>query len=222
VEVSILIGTWGKQHWADLAQQRALPSAQREPAEVLIEHVPDGCRHEVRNGLAEKASKEWLVFLDADDELRQGYVAGFEHALAQATVNGRRYLLSPSVSYSVPGGPIKQPKTLPKTDDLLLTGNCIVLGSGVQRDLFLEVGGFLDWNCRTGNEFDDWDLWIRCVKAGAKIVQAHRAVYVAWLENTSEHRKAQAYTKLRWQYEIGMTHDPEYYDGEWRRRYMRR
>ena len=55
-----------------------------------------------------------------------------------------------------------------------------MVGTLVSRDLFLEVGGFEDYP----HGFEDWSLWAKCWKAGAKIIQVRRAVYIAHVDPT--------------------------------------
>ena len=52
--------------------------------------------------------------------------------------------------------------------------NECVIGTLVERDLFLKVGGFRDLP-----SLEDYDLWLRCVKAGAVIHHVPDAVYRA-------------------------------------------
>ena len=89
MEVSIIVGTFGPDHWIDLAMSRAIPSAQAQPAQVIHSHAATIA--EARNLGAARAETEWLVFLDADDELEAGYI----DALAAADGD----LRAPAVRY---------------------------------------------------------------------------------------------------------------------------
>lgn len=214
---TIIIATYGDSRWQELAESRALPSAQEQCCEVLIAHNPVGKRHTVRNGLAERATGDYLVFLDADDRLLPGYVEAMQRAFERESEDGGPpLLLTPAVSYTHPRHTKMAPGKLlkPRAPDLH-DGNYLVLGTAVPTDLFLGLGGFQDWNARTGNEWDDWELWIRCIKAGAEVVQVPDAVYVHMQEPESRHRTADRNTALRWQYEIGVVHFPEHYGPNW-------
>lgn len=199
---TIVIATHGDSYWEDMALKRALPSAQAQGCEVLVGHDPDGTRAEVRNALIEKASGEWIVTLDADDELAPGYVDAMEidpHISA---------LLVPQVQYVHRRR--EEPRFPPEMD--LRHGNWMVVGTAFPRALALEVGG---WRTFTGsgvlNQWDDWDLWIRCVKAGAKIVKMPDAVYVAHAAPGSP-QKVPARTRRFWLDEIRHANWPEEYD----------
>jgi cellulose synthase/poly-beta-1,6-N-acetylglucosamine synthase-like glycosyltransferase len=198
VSFAILIGTYGDQFWADLAQERAVASTDGQGAdEVLVRHVPDGKRHEVRNALAADAMSDWLCFLDADDHLAPGFIA----AMRRAAPTGVRALLNPAVGHW--NEPDNHACFAPKE---LHTGNYLIIGTLVQRELFLKIGGFWDWD-----GFEDWELWIRCRKAGAVVVQVPDAVYL--IDSTERSRDATASAKetSRWLREIRQYHWPEMY-----------
>jgi GT2 family glycosyltransferase len=185
VSVSILIATYGEQSWLQMAQNRALPSADSQGAyEVHQGHYPEATIAQARNRLAEDASGDWLIFLDADDELGPGYVTGMMRSAARKGVP-ERALLTPAVSYWYPGRRrANSPRFLPHCD--LSQGNYLVLGTMVQRDLFRQVGGFSDYP----HGYEDWSLWAKCWKAGAKVIQVRRAVYIAHVDPNSKHRVA--------------------------------
>lgn len=190
---SIVIATHGDDSWRELAWSRAWPSTLGQGAEVLIDHVPDATRAQVRNRLIAEASGDWIITLDADDELAPGYVTAMEEALQE------NCLLTPQVSYVRRGK--KEPAFFwPEVE--LKDGNWMVVGTAAPRDLMLAVGG---WRTFTGsgilNEWDDWDMWIRCVEAGASIVKVPEAIYVAHVRN-SPHYSVPRHTKQLWLKEI--------------------
>ena len=211
MKTTICIATHGDDAWRDLAYSHAYPSALDQGCEVLIEHDPDGHRHSVRNDLAERAMGEWLCFLDADDDLYPSYIAEMEYEMQFLDPVGR-YLLTPAVAYSKPGQEKHDPQLLPTKG--LEYGNCLILGTLIEREFFLELGGFRDWNARNGNQMDDWDLWLRALRAGAKIVQVPDAVYVARM-HPSPSRDESREVKLHWQWEIGRAHFPKLYRHGW-------
>ncbi len=191
---SIVIATHGEDRWSKLAERRALPSALAQEAhEVLVGHDYEGTRADVRNALSKKATGEWIITLDADDELDLGYV----EAMTEAAVESN--LLTPRVSY-VKNGRAGMARFMPEVD--LRAGNWMVVGTAVPRDLLLEVGG---WRTFTGsgvlNQWDDWDLWIRCVKAGAGIVKVPEAVYIAHVSDSPHYARTRQQTQA-WLSEI--------------------
>mgnify|MGYP002152130358 CR=1 FL=1 len=173
--VQILIGTFGADHWKNLAGSRPYPSAVQQ-ADTLIFHDPDGTVASVRNELARTAKADYLCFLDGDDELAPGYIDAMERALEQEP-DGSPLLLTPAVSY-VYRSRVEKPIFWPECS--LTTGNWMVIGTLVPRDLFWEVGGFEEWPI-----YEDWALWARCWSAGAIPVKVPAAIYKA-------HRKSRS------------------------------
>ena len=192
MNVSILIATYGEESWSQLALNRAFPSALDQGAhEIHTGHSPGTSISEARNALAEMAKGDWLCFLDADDELGGGYLAAMQQAYERRRRDdGTPPLLTPAVSY-VRNGRRQTPRFLTGHD--LSQNNYLVVGTLVQRDLFMQVGGFSDYP----HGFEDWSLWAKCWKAGAEVVQVKRAVYIAHWNPTSKHRLA--WRDRRWQ-----------------------
>ena len=162
---SIVVATFGHPRWSALARFRAIPSAKRQTtsAQLIVEHGE--ALHSARNDGASRAEGEWLIFLDADDELDRGYVAAML-AAAGPDVD----LIQPATKLAGSRHPpaLMEPKPL-------LTGNYLVIGTAVRASLFADVGGFEEWPM-----YEDWDLWLRCVQAGARIGAAPSAIYRWW------------------------------------------
>lgn len=211
MDVTIIIASHGDASWEELAKTRPLPSAMQQQSEVLIGHDPEGTRASVRNALAERATGDYLCFLDADDELKPGYVQAMQQAY-EMEETAEPLLLTPRVSYIVKGRP-RAPKFWPEVP--IWSGNWMVLGTLVSTDMFLALGGWREFSVSDWNEWDDWELWIRCQKAGARPVRVKRAVYIAHQEPTSRHRNLPHEHKVRWTYEIGRMHFPEHYPVGW-------
>lgn len=181
MNVSIVIATCGEPAWEELAWTRAFPSADRQGAlEVLVHHDPDADVETARNVAASQARGEWLCFLDADDELAPGYL----RQMRWADVCGLTpALLIPSVCYVHADGS-EEPPRVPNTHQPFTTLNHAVIGTLVPRALFERVGGF-----STGyGPWEDWHLWLKCLRAGAELVYAPRAVYRAHVHADSRHR----------------------------------
>lgn len=176
-----MIATYGGREWADLAYQRAVPSAEaNDPYSVCVVHEPEGTIASARNLGAQDASGDWLCFLDADDELDPLYIRAMQQA--NRIKPGDRNLYTPKVSY-VRRGRRERPRFWPTVP--LESGNWMVIGTVVHRSLFDEVGGFREWP----HGLEDWDLWSRIWRAGCQIVKVQRAVYVAhWNDNSKHHQ----------------------------------
>lgn len=120
----------------------------------------------VRNQAAAKGSAEWIIFLDADDELSPDYL--------RAMLEAEGDIRQPSTLGVHPDGHEDDyPVLIPPHPNGLLVGNHLVIGSMIRRSLFNSVGGF-----REGlPALEDWDLWIRCHLVGAIVGTAPDAIY---------------------------------------------
>lgn len=199
--ISIVITTYGEDHWRDLAWSRAWPSTQEQGAfEVIVHHAPKLSIGPARNQAAKGATGEWLCFLDADDELEHGYI----EAMTNAICDQRRpepALLQPAVRY-LRKGRMADPILIPFKD--LRTDNYLVIGTVLRRKLFEAAGGFNDYP----HGFEDWSLWAKCWKLGAQVYPVPMAIYNAHVNPRSQHRmmwrdrKTQVETHLRIQAEL--------------------
>lgn len=172
LDCTIVISTFGNFKWQLLAQERAIPSAKSFGLPVVYNHGET--LHDARNmGLA-SVTTEFVVFLDADDELVPGF---FEH---MAKVDGD--LRPPSINHvyervtfmpQVVGQKGVHKHTC--VGECLTEGNWLVVGTVARTELIQRVGGWKEW----GN-WEDWELWLRCWLAGATITPVPKAVYKAY------------------------------------------
>lgn len=107
---------------------------------------------------------DWLIFLDADDELHPEYIEQMLKVSENADV------IVPSVHRYYQAGPINTDQTPYQPRDLM-TGNYIVVSAMIRTSLFKKLGGFHDYET-----LEDWDLWLRAEEAGARFVQCPEAI----------------------------------------------
>ena len=193
MSVSVLIATYGSEEWRELAWSRAFPSAIDQTEDVSCFHDPEGTIASVRNEMALHAKGDWLCFLDADDELAPGYLDAMKRVLERED-GATSLLLTPAVQQirkgKESGPPFFFDRGIPLSED-----NWLVLGTLIHRDRFREVGGFSDYP----HGFEDWSLWAKCWRDGAKIVKVPDAVYRYHVNPQSKHR--QGWRDRRWQVE---------------------
>lgn len=197
--LTVVVATFGDESWVRLAQ-RAIASAQPQAPTV---HIHGESLHQARNDGLAMADTEWVVFLDADDELEPGYV--------EAMLQGTADLRAPAVSYVRPRHPPRTPG-FPKvaghqhdcTADCLTDGNWLVVGTAVRADMVRAVGGWHDWPC-----YEDWDLWLRCWQAGATVEAVAGAVYRAHVRFDSRNRAPDISIKNRVHHQIVAASFPE-------------
>jgi glycosyltransferase involved in cell wall biosynthesis len=138
----------------------ALPSAKIQNAdEIIILHDPNGTAASCRNQAIEKAGGEFIICVDADDELEPGYV--------EAMMRSQGDLRYPSV-LMIPGEGF--PIVLPRKH--LLLGNYMVIGTGFRKSLWEQVGGFTEHET-----WEDWFLFMQMTYVGAVPVLCKDAVY---------------------------------------------
>lgn len=160
--MTICVATFGDPKWRLLAEHRAAPNARLQGVPVVTVHGGDTIA-EARNVAARFVRTEWIVFLDADDELEPGYI----DALAAGTGD----LRAPAVRYVDHMSPTI-PDPLVFADRDISTINPCVIGTAIRRTMFDDVGGF--WEERA---WEDWSLFRRCWLAGATIEHIPAAVY---------------------------------------------
>lgn len=201
MNVAIVIATHGEQAWADLAWSRAYPSTVNQGAtEVIVEHYDNATLAQARNAAASKASAEWLCFLDADDELVPGYIGAFAAEPPEQVWIGNytmqlvpalpRFLMVPSVEYQHPDGRRDKPR-IPNQHRPFDEVSHAVIGTLVPKRLFDLVGGFQEHSV-----YEDWALWLACLRAGGALLYVPRAVYRAHVRpdgrNAIEERERRA------------------------------
>lgn len=162
--VSVVIATYGDVHvWASLAQRAARSALnQTYECEVLLQH--EDTLAEARNRGAGYATGDWLIFLDADDELDAFYV--------EAMLTGTKGLRQPATLGIVNGRADPEPVVIKPRGKTLLDGNHLVIGTMMPRADFLAVGGFRElW------AWEDWDLFIRLWLRGLRDEPIPEAIY---------------------------------------------
>jgi glycosyltransferase involved in cell wall biosynthesis len=173
VEVTVAVVTVGSDYWRDLGDGIALPSALQAGADrVLRIHRPGLTLAAARNAAVQQAETEWIVFLDADDELEPGYLEALDapDVLSDLRAPAVRWLPAP---WETPYPEVLPPPVVLDDRDIRTLNPCVI-GTAIRRELVAELGGFLEWPA-----WEDWCLFRRAVLAGATLEHVPRAVYRA-------------------------------------------
>ena len=190
--VDIVVATYGNfEIWSKLAE-RAIDSVDHQtvrPDAVYRSHGEDLAQ--ARNAGAKASEADWLIFLDADDELDPYYV--------ESMLAGPGDLRQPSTLGVVDGVEDDYPVLIPPKPNFMV-GNHLVIGSMVRREMFAAVGGF-----RNLPVLEDWDLWIRLRLQGAQLGECPRAIYRVHVRSDSRNQDvglhSQIYSQIQSEYQ---------------------
>lgn len=165
MDAAVVVATFGAPEWAERAQRAARSAELAAPAELVVYHGGSSVA-EARNTAARQTSAEWLVFLDADDELEPGYLA------ALAATGHTSGLLAPAVREVVDGIPGEARTLDDARRDIDHGWNPCVIGTAIRRATFDAAGGF--WPERA---WEDWSLFRRAWLLGEPVHHVPDAVY---------------------------------------------
>jgi GT2 family glycosyltransferase len=195
IDATIAVATFGDSSWADLAQARAIPSA--EALGVPVVHVHDETLHDARNAALDLVGTEWVVHLDADDELEPGYLDHMACGTADLRAPAVRYVRGPR--QHTPYVPKVAGHTHDCTGDCIASGagNWLVVGTMARTQLLRDIGGWRDWPM-----YEDFDLWMRALLTGATVEAIPSAVYRAFARPDSRNRGPSMVEKNRVHYAI--------------------
>jgi glycosyltransferase involved in cell wall biosynthesis len=204
VSVAVIIATYGDERWSDLAWSHAFDSVRDQDCTTIVNHSPDGTLASSRNYAAGQVDTDWLCFLDADDQLAPDYVETMMRVAPRLDPwvespfgPGRDSLLVPRIQY-MHGGRPQGPPAIPAWGRPLIEINCAVIGTLVPRRLFEAVGGF-----RELPMYEDWDVWLRCVLAGAVMIPVEETCYCATVSvgRNAKPEAIETYWKIRSEHE---------------------
>lgn len=177
MELTAVIGTFGHRQWMQTAR-RAIASAEALGLPVIHHHGFDLA--DARNKALAKVETEWVVHLDADDELEPGFVEAIEAGSAD--------LRAPSVRYvragreRAPWMPQVAGHTHTCEAECLRDGNWLVIGTVLRT----EIAQMIRW--RDWPVYEDWDFFQRCWLAGATVEGIPDAIYRAHVRPDSRNR----------------------------------
>jgi glycosyltransferase involved in cell wall biosynthesis len=179
--VAVIVATYGDKVFWDRLAERAMASVKaqtRQPEELIRYHSHGQSLSEARNTAAKMAWYcDWLVFLDADDELDPAYL---EH-LTRSRLDVDIWV--PFVQ-RVRQGVVGQPGILKAPGASLYERNHIPIGAMIRRTAFEAVGGFEDWPI-----YEDWHFLMKLEKAGARWAVIAPAIYRIYDRKNSRNKQ---------------------------------
>lgn len=197
----MVVGTFGESAWRDLAYSRAIPSV---PEGVPVVHRHANTLAQARNEGLALVDTEFVLFLDADDALADGYCEAMSQAPADVRVPMLRFIQGRRER-------LWQPRVFAHDHDCV--SECITSGAGnwcpagtvARTELVREVGGWREYPV-----FEDFDLWMRVLLTGATIELVRDAIYQAWARPDSRNRAPAQEFKNRIHNEIVTTNLAEW------------
>lgn len=200
-QATVVVATFGSQVWSRLALRRAIPSARTFGVPVIHEHC--STLAEARNAGLAKVETEWVIHLDADDELEPGYIEAMADGSADCRVPSVRYIFSRFRTDGEPIVPRVAGHDHECVGECLRYGNWCVVGSAVRAEMARSVGGWEEFGWS-----EDWAMWARCWKAGASFEAIPEAVYRAYKRPGSRNRQPRSKT-IDWHRQIEAAVWPE-------------
>lgn len=170
-DLTVIVGTYGTDEWRDMG---AATAAQHDAV-----HVHGKTLAAARNIGAQAATTEWLVFLDADDELSEGY--------CDAILAADGDLRAPALHLIYPDKVVVPDLA---SRDIERTNPCCI-GTAIRRGMFLAIGGFPELD-----GWEDWAVYLRAVRRGARLVHVPDAIYRATVRPGSRNQTVPDPSKL--------------------------
>jgi GT2 family glycosyltransferase len=191
--VDVIIGTYGSwEVWGVLAHRARLSVDNQTVLPNSVYEVHDQSLALARNNGALDSTADWLIFLDADDELDPHYI--------EEMLKGTGDIRWPSTIGFYENGQMDDFAVPHEPRSSLLVGNHMVIGSMVRREMFIDVAGF-----RELPVLEDWDLWIRLTLAGAQAVSCPNAIYRVHVHSDSRNQNidlhSRTYTEIQQRYQ---------------------
>lgn len=165
MNVGVVCATYGDLDVWKPRVLRAMSSVSLQTVHVPAVWVHGQNLAEARNGAIREIGTEWVIIVDADDELDPLYV---EKMIESPYADIRR---PNTIGVYADGSEDDAPCMIPVRD--IRVANYIVIGAMFRRDLFFDVGGFdPQFAC-----LEDWDLWLSMIERGASVIDVPEAVY---------------------------------------------
>lgn len=183
-DVTVVIPTCGSDEWR-LMGEAALNNVRRIGVRAKHIHLPNGTVSEARNAGLDSVTTEYVVFLDADDDLRGDYFIGI-NLTADVTATAIQYdaLIGPQVPrvwlHENQG---YKPHPGPCTGDCLVDGNYIHIGAFIRVAAAKAAGGFREYPV-----YEDWALYLAMQQNGATFDTHYASVYLANTRHNANHR----------------------------------
>ena len=164
-KVSVVVPVFGDMEYWKPFLERSSASAlkQKSKAHNVVINVGKDL-HEARNSFLKRVKTEYILYLDADDELDENYISEMLK-IEDADI------VVPTVYRYYDDGRVDD-NQFHYTPRPLISGNYIVIGALIKTSLLKKIGGFDDLPL-----YEDWSTWLKMEEAGAVFKQCPKAIY---------------------------------------------
>jgi glycosyltransferase involved in cell wall biosynthesis len=188
VTVGLGVATFGQGVYDEWALRGAKTLERNKAGFDQAVHIHASSLASARNEVIDLLETEWIVLLDADDDLMPGY--------AEAVRRGAE------------SGHLLQVKTIGRVDGLLETEAVYIPRSNMWDRNYLIIGTVFEKKFApqfTGLPIlEDWEFWMRMISAGHDVKQID-ATYIVDVNNTGRNSDAKThayvYNEIRKQFE---------------------
>lgn len=183
-KVTVIVPVYGDiNYWRPLLE-RASKSAlnQKEKAQDVVINFGNNL-YEARNSFINQIKTDFVIFLDADDELDECYI---QEMLKIENAD----IIVPSVHRYYEDGRIDTDQYW-YTPRPLITGNYIVIGAMIKTDLLRKLNGFKDMEA-----LEDFEFFLRAEEVGARFAQCVKAIYKIHVRPGSRNRNQELAPKI--------------------------
>ena len=164
-KVSVLVSTLGSDEWGYRGTAAAAEAAETSGADEVIQVHGENLA-DARNEAAEKATGDLIVFLDADDRLKDGYCNNLK---LYADASSGNVLFKPAVQICR-GNKCKEPSLYKRQD--LFVSNDLVVGTAMRKNIFTRFDRSLD-------TLEDWEMFLNViVRHSASVKDCPEMVYI--------------------------------------------
>lgn len=175
MSIGIVVGTFGSSEWERQGKGLAEAVAAQEGLPTIHSHGAELA--EARNLGAAQLGTDYLIFLDADDNLEPGY--GYAMNVARERYPEASIFQPSTRGVRVDGSRDADAILIP--DRNMFRTNSLVIGSMVRAKEFFNVGGFKNYDA-----LEDWEMFLNMICfAGAWVVSVPDAVYAVTVNPNS-------------------------------------
>lgn len=149
----------------------------QELSRIRFSRKENGGLSSARNFGLQQTMGKWCHFIDDDDLIDEGF---YQEMMSRTDFEDADLVFSESRFF----GEIESPFRIPNADIVtrLVVGNVVHVNAVLARRSTLEQLGGFDERL---NGLEDWDMWLRCVRAGSQVIVVNLPLAAVRIHSTS-------------------------------------